>query len=166
MATGLEEPIFPIGVKVCDYDSYGIDSTITMSRKHCLCCVAADGILNQDIRQAMSAIVPFHRGAHTKSRARRTSLHSTALCEGHTEATADHPQKGCDTRCSERSQGNDMGCSPLLMGSATLETMLSEQKSVPTFWETNFGWRARPTGKEQSRAGQSTAGQTLSRAKC
>lgn len=57
-----------------------------------------------------------------------------------------------------------MGCSPLLMGSATLETMLSEQKSVPTFWETNFGWRARPTGKEQNRAGQSTAGQTLSRA--
>lgn len=50
--------------------------------------------------------------------------------------------------------------------------MLSEQNSVHTSWEANqalledtkFGWMAKPNGKDQSRMGQGTAGQTLNRA--
>lgn len=65
MARDLEEPIFPIGVKVCDYDSYGIDSTITMRRKHCLCCVAADGILKPRHKTGHVCYCPIsQRGTH------------------------------------------------------------------------------------------------------
>lgn len=108
---------------------------ITMSHKNYFCYVVAD----HDIRQAMFVIALFHRGrVHRKNRAKSTIayiLHHSV--SGLIGATALTIHKGVLSIVWRGAKVMTWCALHHSWCETTLETRLSEQNSVPTFWETD-----------------------------